>query len=117
MKKGIKLEIYITNTSDYYIPPYRNIENGKFTFEVLNDPVKWCNFTFRWIPKANKQNKYNSFPTYETPVSKTIADGIKVVYSWVMFLMDRKQIKIEVDKPQKINFKQIKRLSWYRYYF
>jgi hypothetical protein len=47
LKKGSHPEIKIPGIPDNWVPPHQKVEKGEPNFDEIDNPGKWCNFTFR----------------------------------------------------------------------
>ena len=47
LKKGFDPEINIPSIPDNWVPVAQKVDKGEPTFDDVDNPGKWCNFTFR----------------------------------------------------------------------
>ena len=83
VKKGLAPEVSMPTVPSDWIPPMAKVEKGEPTFENVDNPGKWSEFTYRskFLKTGTKNYAHHSLPTGARPVPIN-ADGKRVVDGW-----------------------------------
>ena len=81
LKKGFHPDINIPSVPENWVPATQKVEKGEPNFDEIDNPGKWCNFTFRpeFGSNGGAYTKH-TLPTGATPVPEV--DGKRCRGAW-----------------------------------